>query len=57
VERYDPARLSELPATLSKSAAAYSKALLELPGKSVGLLDEALLFQTVNRSLASATAT
>ncbi|MBL6751291.1 MAG: purine-binding chemotaxis protein CheW [Nevskia sp.] len=57
IERYDPRELSEIPSTLSKGTAAYSRALLSWRDKSVGLLDEALLFQTLNRSLALATAT
>lgn len=57
IERFAEAQLAELPATLAKTAATYTKAILPWRGKSVGLLDEQSLFHTLTRSLALATAT
>lgn len=57
VHRFDPRQLQEAPASSSRSAAAYTRAVLRLPQHAVGVLDEQLLFQFFNRSLASATAT
>jgi chemotaxis-related protein WspD len=44
--------LRDVPATVAKAAATYSKATLSWQGKSVGVLDDELLFYTLNRSLA-----
>jgi chemotaxis-related protein WspD len=41
-----------VPATLAKATATYTLALLPWQQKSVGLLDDQLLFYTINRSLA-----
>lgn len=57
IQRFHPRLLTAAPATLAKAATPYVKAVLPWQMKSVGLLDEQLLFHTVNRSLASATAT
>ena len=51
------ARFSEhqrlpVPATLAKAAATYTLALLPWQHKTLGLLDDQLLFYTINRSLA-----
>lgn len=56
-QRFHPRDLKDVPATVAKAAATYTRAVLSWQGKSVGLLDDQLLFYTLNRSLASATAT
>lgn len=57
IQRFHARLLTEAPATLAKAATPFIKSVLHWQDKSVGLLDEQLLFHTVNRSLASATAT
>jgi chemotaxis-related protein WspD len=57
VERYFPRQLMPVPATAAKATATYAKAVLSWRQNSVGLLDEQLLFHTINRSLALATTT
>ncbi len=56
-ELHGVARFSEqqplpVPATLAKAAATYTLALLPWQQKTLGLLDDQLLFYTINRSLA-----
>ena len=51
IQRYHPDELKEVPATLAKNAANYSRGILSWRNKSVGCLDEELLFYTLNRSL------
>jgi chemotaxis-related protein WspD len=41
-----------VPSTVAQAAATYTQAVLSLPDKTVGLLDDALLFHTFQRSLA-----
>lgn len=55
IQRFHPRELMEVPATVAKAAAKYTKAVLSWQKKSVGVLDDQLLFYTLNRSLASAT--
>lgn len=43
--------LSTVPATVAHSAATYTRGLFQWQGKTVGCLDEQLLFHTLNRSL------
>ncbi len=50
--RFHPQQLAAVPATVAKATATYTKAILPWQKKSVGLLDEQLLFYTLNRSLA-----
>lgn len=50
-ERFDEASLQPVPATVAKSAARYSRAVLPWSGQAVGLLDDELLFHSLNRSL------
>lgn len=50
--RFHPREQMSVPATLSKAAATYTQALLPWQQKSVGLLDDQLLFYTVDRSIA-----
>lgn len=57
IQRFHPRLLAPAPATLAKAATPYIRSVLHWQDKSVGLLDAQLLFHTVNRSLASATAT
>lgn len=57
IVRFAAGELGEVPATIAKAAATYVKAVLPWQDKAVGLLDQALLFHTFNRSLSSATAT
>jgi chemotaxis-related protein WspD len=50
--RFHPQQLNPVPATVAKASATYTKAILPWEQKSVGLLDEQLLFYTLNRGLA-----
>jgi chemotaxis-related protein WspD len=50
--RFHPRDLTAVPSTLSKAAASYTRHLMPWRDKSVGLLDDELLFHTVNRNLA-----
>jgi chemotaxis-related protein WspD len=52
VHRYGAPQLTEVPATVSKAQATYTKAVLSWRERSVGVLDEQLLFYSVDRSLA-----
>ncbi|MDF3837473.1 chemotaxis protein CheW [Cupriavidus basilensis] len=52
VERVAESALQPLPTTLSRASARYTRALLQSGGRSVGLLDPALLQQALTRSLA-----
>jgi chemotaxis-related protein WspD len=44
--------LTDVPATVAKATASYTKAMLSWQQKSIGLLDERLLLDTLTRSLA-----
>lgn len=57
IQRFHPRELMEVPATVARATATYTRAVLSWQKKSVGVLDDQLLFYTLNRSLASATAT
>jgi chemotaxis-related protein WspD len=50
-ERYDAAALKPVPSTVAKAAARYSKAMLAWRDQAVGLLDDELLFHSLDRSL------
>jgi len=52
VHRYHPDDLQEVPATVAKGTAVYTRAVLPWQNKAVGLLDEQLLFYTFSRHLA-----
>lgn len=52
VHRYHAGDLKEVPATVAKGTAVYTRAILPWQGNAVGLLDEQLLFYTFNRHLA-----
>ena len=51
IYRYRPGVLKAVPATVTKATATYTKAMLPWQDKSVGCLDDQLLFYTLNRSL------
>lgn len=56
IQRFHPRDLMPVPASVAKATATYSRGVLSWRQKTLGLLDEQLLFHTLNRSLASATA-
>lgn len=51
IHRYHPAELKEVPATVSLATAKYSQGVLLWEDKTVGCLDDELVFYTLNRSL------
>ena len=52
IHRFHPRELKEVPATVARATSTYSKALLSWRDRSVGLLDDELLFHSVKRSVA-----
>lgn len=52
VQRFAPADLSDVPATVSGAALKYSSKVLTWRGQATGLLDEQLLFYALKRGLA-----
>ena len=52
VERFHARDFTAVPATLAHAQVTYTKALLSLGERSIGVLDEQLLFYTVERSFA-----
>jgi chemotaxis-related protein WspD len=52
IQHFQSDQLREPPATIAKSRAAYTRAIVDLDGKSLGLLDAGLLFYAANKSLA-----
>jgi len=52
MERFRTRDLKEVPATVAQAQATYTQALMPLDDRTVGLLDEQLLFYTVERALA-----
>lgn len=52
LHRYDDAELAPVPATLAHARAAYTRGILTWRDRPVGVLDDQLLFYTLNRSLA-----
>jgi len=52
MERFRARDLKEVPATVAQAQATYTQALMPLDDSTVGLLDEQLLFYTVERALA-----
>lgn len=52
VHRYQRSQLQAVPATVAKAAATYTKSMLPWRDKSIGLLDDQLLFYSINRNLA-----
>lgn len=53
IERYHPGDVRPVPATLDKAFMTYTKAVIAWRDHSVGLVDDELLLQTLDRSLAS----
>lgn len=51
IHRFDPSQLADAPATISRATSTYTRAMLDWQGKSVGVLDEQLLFQSLKRTL------
>jgi chemotaxis-related protein WspD len=51
VERFHKRDLTEVPVTVAQGQATYTQALLSVHDKTIGLLDDRLLFSTVERSL------
>jgi chemotaxis-related protein WspD len=49
--RFDDAGLRPVPSTVARATASYSRAVLPWQGHAVGLLDEELLFHSLNRNL------
>jgi chemotaxis-related protein WspD len=52
IARFHPRNLSPVPATVARATATYTRSVLEWQDKSVGLIEEELLFHTINRNLA-----
>jgi chemotaxis-related protein WspD len=52
MERFRTRELKDVPATVAQAQAAYTRALLSLSDRTVGVLDEQRLFYTVERALA-----
>jgi len=52
IAHFHPRDLTPAPATIAKAAGTYTRSVLAWQEKSVGLLDDELLFHTVNRNLA-----
>ena len=52
IHRFDAKQLVEAPATVAKAASTYTRAILPWQGQAVGVLDEGLLFYSLNKSLA-----
>jgi chemotaxis-related protein WspD len=51
IHRFPPRELKEVPATVARATATYSRALLSWRERSVGLLDDELLFHSLKRSV------
>jgi chemotaxis-related protein WspD len=51
IHRYNPEDLKEAPATVAKAGSSFTRGVLTPPGRSIGCLDEELLFSILNRSL------
>lgn len=51
LHRYDDAWLQPRPATLAQAQATFTRGVLDWEGRSVGLLDEGLLFYQLNRRI------
>jgi chemotaxis-related protein WspD len=51
IDQWNLLKIENVPMTISKSAAPYIKGIMNIENKKVGLLDEELLFASLNRSL------
>jgi chemotaxis-related protein WspD len=52
IHRFHPRELKDVPATVARATATYSKSVLPWQDRSVGLLDDGLVFHTLKRSVA-----
>jgi chemotaxis-related protein WspD len=52
VHRFHPRELRDVPATVARTTTTYSRAVLPWRERSIGVLDEALLFAALKRSVA-----
>ena len=52
IHRFHPRDLRAVPATIAKSAASYTRGVLSWQDRIVGCLDDQLIFQALNRSIA-----
>ena len=52
IHRYHPQILQEVPATVAKAGASYTRAMLPWLGRAVGRLDEDVIFQALDRGVA-----
>ncbi len=52
IHRYSAGELKDVPATVAKAAARYTRAMLPWNDRAIGCLDDQLLFYALNRSLA-----
>ena len=52
MERFRTRELKDVPSTVAKAQATYTRALLSLSDRTVGLIDDQRLFHTVERALA-----
>jgi chemotaxis-related protein WspD len=52
IHRFHPGEMKEVPATIARATATYSRALLSWHEHSVGLLDDELVFHSLKRSMA-----
>jgi chemotaxis-related protein WspD len=51
IHRFSPAQLGDAPATISRAGSTYTRSVLQWRDKSVGVLDEVLLFESLKRTL------
>lgn len=52
IHRYHPKILQDVPATIAKAAASYTRAMLPWLGRAVGRLDEDVIFRALDRGVA-----
>jgi len=52
IAHFHPGEITSPPTTITKAAAAYTRSILSWQKGAIGLLDDQLLFHTVNRNLA-----
>lgn len=52
IHKFSAGELNDVPATVARAVAPYTKAMLSWEDRAIGCLDDQLLFYTLNRSLA-----
>lgn len=52
IRKFHPSEFTEVPATVGKATATYARAMLPWENRTIGCLDDQLLFYTLHRSLA-----